>query len=306
VTLKIRYRDFWPGFSPEDFIFTQILKQLTLSEVQIVVSKKVPVDIEICSVFSFKSAKEKAVNRLKSELYKGNLPEYVARSTYGYRLNYSSNAKKRIWYTGENKRPPVSTSIDGTLSFDGDDSKLNNIYFPYWMTRIDWNSNAPTSMDYPKPDTLTQSRAPSLTNGEICSFASNIDPERERILSALSGFKSISRFGKSVGRPVTSKIETARKFTFQVCNENDLYPGYVTEKLQEAWLSGNIPVWTGIHRTNHFNENAYLNVTGLATEEIQETIASLTPAQIKFMQSEPLLNHVPALDSLKVFFNRIL
>ena len=38
----------------------------------------------------------------------------------------------------------------------------------------------------------------------------------------------------------------ARNYRYFLCFENDLYPGYVTEKPIEAWASGSVPLWRGI------------------------------------------------------------
>lgn len=306
MKLRIRYVDFWPEFSAENNIFTQLLRKQFNYEVEIIYSNSLEVDLEICSVFCFKSLADKAMFRAKCSSNNQIYQDYVARTTYGYRLEYRTKARKRIWYTGENKRAPLSESFDGTLSFDKDDSFINNVYFPYWMTRIDWGFNLSNAEISPTPESLIKNRSPFPTNDAVCSFSSNTDPERERILNALSQTKLITKFGKSAGNQVESKMESARGFTFQVCNENDIYPGYVTEKLQEAWLAGNIPIWSGMHAGNEFNLDSYIDVTGCTTQEIQNKIEILTEQDIRFMQSQPLLNQVPTLDSLTEFLYRIL
>jgi hypothetical protein len=304
VTFKLRYLDFWPNFSPDEFLFTHIIKDLVEDNLELVTDLHSMVDLEICSVFCFSSSFEKAKVRGASTFNQRNFSDYVSRNNYGYRREYKTKSLRRIWYSGENKRFPISIQIDGGISFDPDDNDLNNLYFPYWMTRLNWGYPKKDSSVYPAPRDLLETRNPSLKNGQICSFASNHDPARERILNALEEKFKVVRFGKSVGNLVGSKKDSSSKFSFQVCNENDLYPGYVTEKLQEAWTVGNIPIWSGLHRDNYFNEKSYLDVTDLTISQIQERIFSLTNDEIMSINSQPLLNHLPSLDPLKNFIER--
>ena len=306
MTYRIRYTDFWPGFEPSKFLFTEILQSITESRIEVIEDKNGKVDLEIFSCFSFKSSTEKLRKRLIGEIFPSPMQDYVARATFGYRQNREGYPHKTIWYTGENLRPPVGI-FSGTLSFDPTDGALNNLYFPFWMTKLNWNAESIDSSNRISSTILHQQRIYEKRPLNVCTFSSNSVPERNRILKAVlaSNFVEFEGFGKQYNNVVKSKFESSKNFGFQVCNENDLYPGYVTEKLQEAWISRNIPIWSGLHSAGLFNPDAYLDVSSLTVVEIIDKLNSLTQDEIVFMQTSPLLLHAPSLNSLRKFFEGI-
>jgi hypothetical protein len=112
---KIRYKSFWEGFSPENFIITQILRNHIDKNLLIVSDPNELVDLEICSSFLFKNLTSKAIHRLYGAISREAMADYVTKSTFGFELKPNSRANRTIWYSGENLRPPFG-EYDLTLS----------------------------------------------------------------------------------------------------------------------------------------------------------------------------------------------
>jgi hypothetical protein len=264
---------------------------------EVIVDPNKKVDLEVWSVFTFRTWKEKARARAFAARSSAGLNDYNARALRGHRINFTSKSKRRLWYTGENLRPPVGI-FDATCSFDVNDQTARNVYLPYWMTRINHGLATKSSEIYPTLEQLMTPRKYSSKRISLCTFSSEPEPLRANYLRALlnSGyFEDIGRFGKLYDNRVESKLDTASKYLFQLCSENDLYPNYVTEKLQEAFICGNIPIWSGLDVNKHFNQEAIVDVTGCSSEEIENKIKSITPDKLIDMYEKPILKNSPDL-----------
>ncbi len=112
-----------------------------------------------------------------------------------------------------------------------------------------------------------------------------------RAIDALREVGRVDVFGSSVGRPVAAKADVATDYRFMLCFENDVYPGYVTEKAPQAWWCGCVPVWRGSDRAGLLNPDALLNLDDFASidalvDEVGRIDAS--PERWRAMQSQPL------------------
>ena len=73
--------------------------------------------------------------------------------------------------------------------------------------------------------------------------------------------------------------------------ENDLYPGYVTEKIFDAWLNKTIPIWRGLDSEEYLNREAFVDVTSLSFPSIfsiMQEIASSSDIYDSYVSS-PIL-----------------
>jgi hypothetical protein len=307
MTLKIRYLDFWPGFRAEEFLFTKLLRSTSNGkQIEIVTNPSETVDLEICSVFTFQSVQSKLIARSRALANKSLLNDYVNQVDYGFRSTYKSKARKRIWYTGENLRPPQGI-FDGTISFNRTDPWAKNVFFPLIYFGLNWFPERAHSETLISPEKLILPRKRRENQKfEACSFATNLAPDRQRLVKIIEESCAVSQFGKSVGRFVPSKTESAEKYIFQICNENSHYPGYVTEKLLDAWNSGNIAIWEGaVGDDIPLKTNSFLNVTGLTEAEISQRIKSLDADKIDEMLTAPLMHSIPSIQPLIEFFKEL-
>jgi hypothetical protein len=202
-----------------------------------------------------------------------------------------------IWCTFENHRPP-SGDFDLTFSYDQDSFSETNYYLPllYQYMHIGDEKKKPWKHQI-KPKDCTKKRNLNTNffeskNGFVSSFINNPHPTRLRAISALSKIGKVDVYGRSVGNYVQDKIGAAERYWFNLCFENDLYPGWVTEKVLEAWLAGSIPLYWGIDSAGLLNPKAIVNLSEFkdlnAFIEHVEYLFS-NPAIMKEMINQPLL-----------------
>lgn len=300
LSLRIGFEGFWSTFDPEASLFTRVLRERLGLDVDVVRSKDQPVDLLIESVFQLNSLTKKFSSYAKSRFSPRFAAEYEMLNAYGHNPRVSRVAGRRIWFTGENKRPP-SGLADGSLSFDVSDEVTKNLYFPFWMYRVNWGLEHQEQVDALLPERLASIRPAVVRERRACAFSRTREPSRSRIYRAVAQELPLDLYGAGNGRPNVDKQSVSLSYAFQVCPENDLYPGYVTEKPLEAWGSGNIPIWQGLDSHASLNPRAVLDVTGLTVSEISAKLASLGTDEQVAMQRQPILREVPSLTAFEEF-----
>lgn len=299
--LLVRFSNFWNGFNPQNNLFIKVLEEICEKEIKVINNPLINVDLQISSVFQSKKTIEKIIKILNSSFDGFKNHESRNRYVYGFANPKSFNANKKVWFTGENLRPPFA-KYDGTLTFESTDNLTNNLYFPYWMYRLDWGYDSHEFEIMPLPSSLTKSRNPMKRSLSACSFSSFREPERMKIDSAVSQVIQLDKFGRAYNKYVKEKLPLSSNYGFQVVSENSKYPNYVTEKLQEAWVSRNVPIWSGLNFDDIFNKESFVDVTYLSYSEIIEKIGSIDFDEMMYIQSRPLLNFEPSIEPLKEFF----
>ena len=71
---------------------------------------------------------------------------------------------------------------------------------------------------------------------------------RDRFFDRLSAYKRVDSGGgwrNNIGRSVENKNEWLKDYKFNICFENSSYPGYLTEKLFDAYNAGCVPIYWG-------------------------------------------------------------
>jgi hypothetical protein len=158
----------------------------------------------------------------------------------------------------------------------------------------------------PTPEELTQKRTPQLRPLIACTFSSNPEPLRMRLIKETALVFQVEKYGSAFNKSVSSKLTTSKNFGLQICNENSLSPNYVTEKLQEAWFARNIPIWSGLDDNKLFNTESFIDATNLTSEELENLLRNFTTEELMFKQSLPLLKSVPTLDPLTAFISELI
>ncbi len=187
----------------------------------------------------------------------------------------SDNARYSVFYTGENERPPEGL-WDVYLSFDQHSYRGRNAYLPlWWLTCSDLI--VPTVAPYlGKPITINEMLTPRLpqikNRRKFCvAFIGKAYPFRMHALSALSTIGKVDVFGGIARNTRNSradfKFEIAQKYKFVFCFENDLFPGYVTEKAPEAWATGAVPLYWGLDAAGFLNPKSILNLANYSSLE---------------------------------------
>ena len=303
--LKIRFLDFLDDNLDQKLLLISIIERETKGKIEVVKNLNTNVDLEIVSNFVKDPIYREVYLRLPLFNSQKKLHRKSLEKKYGFRSAYNTNAKKRIWITGENLAPPIDL-FDGTISFAPNDKKTNNLYFPYWLFRLKWEKHHNFFEIMPTPEELTQKRVPQIRPLIACTFSSNPEPFRMRLIKDTALVFPVEKYGSAFNNRVGSKLQISNKFGLQVCNENSLSPNYVTEKLQEAWFARNIPIWSGLDENQMFNTESFIDATSLTSEELENALRNFTTEELMFKQSLPLLKSVPTIEPLTTFLSELI
>jgi hypothetical protein len=274
----LKFRNFWPNFNQLDNFFIDSVSNEPIA---------IPTIIE--SVFESKFSS--SMNKLRNKF-----PSLVKKFS-------NATKERRVWFTGENIRPPFGVEYDAYISFDQDDYGGKNFYFPLLYCELNFRSNDWTQRR--GIDFTTQNLLLPRSNSEektkfACAFIGNPEPTRLRAIEALSKFGKVDIFGPHSGESVISKYEIAKNYRFMVCFENDVYPGYVTEKLLDAYLCGTVPLYRGeFGRESHVNRKSFINANDYGSlSEFAAAVAALDSESYNQIFTEPLLNSIPPIAPL--------
>ncbi len=225
-------------------------------------------------------------------------------ATGKYQKKSGGQPSLKIWWTGENIRPPLTNDFHRTISFDFDDYLGKNLYFPLFYSELmipSPSSHSRVGVESWEAAELLQSRTLNEQDSRkfVCAFINNPEPTRIRALQALSHFGQVDVFGSLSGKKVPTKYDLAKNYKFTLCFENDLFPGYVTEKLLDAYLCGTVPLWWGLlGNEKHINRRSFINAVDFdSMQAFAEYVANLKPDQYQKIYQEPLMSSLPDLEA---------
>jgi hypothetical protein len=135
------------------------------------------------------------------------------------------------------------------------------------------------------------------------AFIGKAYPFRMHALSALSKIGELDVYGGIARNTRQSraeeKFEISQRYKFVFAFENDLYPGYVTEKVPEAWATGAVPLYWGSDPVGYLNQNSFINLASFPTlEDFVEKVREVNLNEELWSQyaSQPLLIKKPSID----------
>ena len=289
--------------------FSKIFSLALNREVKVVFDTRVKVDIGIESVYG-----SHYVPRFNSRLRRfveSHMPGGIKFDGGFHTPNQqpSDNARYSVFFTGENERPPEGI-WDLYFSFDQNSYRGRNAYLPlWWLTCSDLI--VPTVAPYlGKPitiDEMINSREPQIEHRrKFCvAFVGKAYPFRMHALSALSKIGKVDVFGGIARNTRQSraafKYEIAQKYRFVFCFENDLFPGYVTEKAPEAWATGAVPLYWGSDPARFLNAKSMLNLAEFSSlEKYVERVDEVNKSkeEWEYIAGQNLLRRRPKLDDV--------
>lgn len=311
MTLRVAFRHAAPGYTKGPNIFTRLLSMAASSPVSIVPFSSNLIDLVFESVqLPFLLRVQANVARRQ---YRMNSLKVLGNRTGRKANSFGANPNlKTIWFTGENIRPPCA-GYAGTLSFDTDAYEETNAYLPLWIEAS--GLLGPPSWDFgaelPPFEQFIQGRPTSQARRRrfMAAFIGNMTQVRRRAIVAFSALGEVDVFGAAGACRVAHKSEIARHYKFILCFENDLFPGYVTEKVVEAWASGAIPVWWGLDPLNYINRDAVVNVADHPSLDSAVRLVGRINHDADLwheMVTTPLLNRSPDLDPALMLIRRAL
>jgi len=284
--IKVAARHFWPNFYFNSSFFIAALKQVY--QVEIINNVK-RADLVFESCFPPRQV----------------LPNRIVKKWKKWRGPGISG--KRVFYSAEPLPLPVGTH-HGIISYHLH-LKENHFRWPVWMIYCDLGKDIRIRRK-PNPDadfTTAQLTSVHLTSPKkfACTIFANPQHLRFKAAQWLERFGEVDVLGHSVNRPIFSKMAIMPDYKFNLCFENSIIPGYVTEKALQAKMAGCIPLYWGdpAYRVD-FNAKSLINIYEYDCD-FERIFATVDLEEVR---QTPLLNEVPhhLLSNLAQFLERVM
>jgi hypothetical protein len=128
-------------------------------------------------------------------------------------------------------------------------------------------------------------------------------------LNQISGIQNVEVYGAIARKDTLSKFKASKDFRFVFAFENDLYPGYVTEKVIEAWATGAIPLYWGSDPLGYINSEAIINLNEFDSfQHFIDRVAEVNQNRGLWEQiaSQPILKKKPDLFEVNAVLKKAL
>ncbi len=287
--IEVEYLNFWQDFDPENNLFQDFFSANPQVVDQILAAGHKKVVFE--SVFAPKKKQKSFFKKKTSDAEVSN--------------NICADKKEikplRIWFTGENLRPPLEKNYDAYLSFDHDDFGNRNFYFPLIYLSLNpyrVNGHPRIGEKYLAKDLLIPRTHRSGKIAKSICVISSSSTHRLGAVKELEKYFQVDVYGSMGEVSPLEKITVAKSYEFMLCFENDLYPGYTTEKIVEAYVCGTIPLYWGmLDNCDFLNKKSFLNLANSKSIEIwAKELSQISEKHYKSMFQEPLLSDVPPIE----------
>ena len=165
-------------------------------------------------------------------------PDYVI--CCGFGKQYLDFSCARIQFSGEDSWPDLNV-FDYSIGFPLLQYGDRYLRLPLYAMRDSW---APALAKHTLPD------RDFLARKKFCNFVVSNDFSAERNaffeeFSARCPIDSGGSYRNNIGGPVADKLAFQRQYRFSIAYENSRDPGYVTEKIVDAFAAGTVPIYWG-------------------------------------------------------------
>jgi hypothetical protein len=283
--VHLYFKNFWPGFDPRSNNFLALLE------------RRFKVEVE--------DEPDRASVVFESYFKK---PGQAAAAGAPAGSPGTDREQVQIFFSGEPRNLPVGRH-HAVISMNLLDAP-NHFRYPQWMLDFQLmdDSDNVDRKRFGKNVTfdMVQRELPSAPRpGFACAVFNNRSHFRFEAARQLSAFGPVDLFGGGVGKPIGAKDELLSGYRINLCCENTIQPGYVTEKALEARAAGCVPLWWGdpTYRVD-FHERAIVNLYEYDLN-VREAFESV---DLKELASTPLLKrHPDELNAeLEAFLHRVI
>lgn len=198
-------------------------------------------------------------------------PKYLifGDSNFGQAHNDYNGRAKKIFYTGENVRPTYLT-YKHAITFDLENSP-RHYRLPLYVLDMMGAVYEGWSDDYLQLCDRQLGDPEKLWDRKFCSFiqTNGNTSVRNEFFSSLSKYKKIDSGGSHLNnigyiiprKKLENKLNFLLEYKFNIAFENQSYPGYVTEKILNAFQANTIPIYWGTNNTiqRDFNKKSFIN-----------------------------------------------
>lgn len=239
-TKRINFIDFWPDFDKERNLFCDILRE----KYHVIISDK---------------------------------PDYVFTSVAGI-YGYTDYDCVRILYTGEPFSPDFNV-VDYAIGFDPlalkDEKGTDRYYrFPYCF----YDEMGLGVRRLSEGLTREEARDALQEKKYFCNYIyshPSARGERETIFNTISRYRRVESAGSFLNNmpngtvvPRVKKAEFLRASKFTIACESVIHPGFVTEKITDAFCTNSIPIYYGSsYVKKEFNTEAFVYLGDCNTVE---------------------------------------
>ncbi len=233
--LKIRFLNQWPGVNIDEFSF---IKEVLEEKYELIITQLDDYDIVIDGLFG----RQKITNQ---------------------------NAIK-IFYIGE-AEPARLKGYDLSLGFDYLEGEPNYIRVPIYYLSFGNKVNhqykrGPCKVDHQFFACFLVSNSVNDKKHDGIKARNHLFHRLSLYRDVKSGGRHLNNIGKVVSKNETNKWLSKCKFT--IAYENCSYPGYITEKVFQAYYAGSMPIYySHITAQNDINKNAIISAQEFKNEE---------------------------------------
>ena len=245
----MEFKYFWPNFDTNNNIFTEMIKHYNI-----------PLTSKITMISCFNNKKKIC----SKDDFSGN---------------------KVVYWVGENFRPLDWVDLNLTFDNDGDGGDGGkNIRLPLWVLYYVANNSQGHCMGQFNKDYHLYNPIFSLNGGsKFCCYVSSHGGVRfrDRLVKQLNQYKAVDCGGLHLnnmpgGGVVDDKIQFQKQYKFCIAAECAKHPGYVTEKILDAYKSGCIPIYRGAPDIEEdFNKHTFINANFLSVEELLSLVEKI-------------------------------
>lgn len=192
---------------------------------------------------------------------------------------------KKIFYTGENVRPNYD-ECDHAMTFDHENSS-KHYRLPLYVLDMHCALVEGVTDDYTKIVPVEHDYEKDYDSRKFCSFVvSNPRQEmRNSMFHLMNTYKGVDSAGPHLNNmnailprdKMKYKVDFLDNYRFNICFENGSYPGYVTEKIFNAFQAKTMPIYWGSPTVERdFNTKSFINAFHFKTlNEIVDYVSHL-------------------------------
>ncbi|MBP3819031.1 MAG: hypothetical protein J6H31_12110 [Butyrivibrio sp.] len=191
----------------------------------------------------------------------------------------------RIYITGELEYPDfnVYDYAIGSLHLEMEDRYIR---YPFYLWRDGTLGEFEEALHR---DILPEKAFHRKFCNYMVSNGTLVNPIRHQFFEFLSKYQKVDsggRYKNNIGYFVDDKKSFQGEYKFSIAFENETAPGYITEKIVEAYNAGTVPIyWGAPDICREFNEDAFINVSRFNTlAEAVNYISLVNEDKDRYMQ----------------------
>ena len=222
-----------------------------------------------------------------------DVPDFVIATPLDKPFNYCNYDCVRILYTGENFSPDFNVFDYAIIC---DDIRFRDRFYQFQQFNASGWALQAAQKHINVPDNLLQSKK------YFCDFIyknSQGQPLREETFHKLSEYKRVESGGtwlnnmpggRVIGWPDEKQI-FQKQCKFSIAIDSMRYPGFITEKITNAFMNRSIPIYLGAPEVNSiFNPKSFINIADYKNlDEVLDFVKFLDTHDDEYMKmmSEP-------------------